>query len=341
MARLDTHFSTPVAAVPATVSVVVTCYNSARFVREALLSAVAQTRPPLEIVVVDDGSTDDTEAAVRSVEDSRIRYVRQENGGVSAARNRGLEEVRGDFVAFLDGDDRWRPQLLAIEAAVLEAEPRAACVFADFVRFEHYSGRILGRQFPFVPELDAMPTRPGPQPNTFAIEGDAFCELIRCHDIPSFSPVMLYRRAVADAVRFDPRLNVCEDMAFFLRVLMHGGTAVFSRDILAEVRRHGTNLTADYSRIPFHKVEALRLIEPHIPHGPRRNAFQSRLVRALIDIACLSFAWGDTERALRACGEALTVPGSWRRKLRAIPRMVRLWSRGRRSRRRRSAGRPA
>jgi glycosyltransferase involved in cell wall biosynthesis len=116
--------SGPVAAkmTSPTISVVIPTYNTAPLVVEAIDSALAQTLPPLEIVVVDDGSTDDTEARLASY-GGRITYVRQPNAGVSSARNRGLGLARGEFVAFLDADDAWHPRKLELQADRLRADP--------------------------------------------------------------------------------------------------------------------------------------------------------------------------------------------------------------------------
>lgn len=97
----------------ALVSIVIPAYNCAEYLGGAIRSALRQTHQPVEVVVVDDGSTDDTEAVVRSFGD-RVRYVCQENAGPSVARNRGLADARGDYVAFLDADDEVRPEWVAV-----------------------------------------------------------------------------------------------------------------------------------------------------------------------------------------------------------------------------------
>lgn len=104
------------------VSVIIPTYNRARLLRRALDSVLSQTFQDFEVLVVDDGSTDDTEEAVAAFVDPRIRYLRQlENRGVSAARNRGMEEARGEYVAFLDSDDEWLPKKLDLQLRVFRA----------------------------------------------------------------------------------------------------------------------------------------------------------------------------------------------------------------------------
>ncbi len=107
----------------ANVSVVIPTYNAASWIAETLESVLAQTVQPAEIIVVDDGSTDDT-AVVLDPYQNRIRHICQDNAGVSAARNRAIEAANGEFIAFLDSDDIWHPQKLEYQMDVF-AHPRA------------------------------------------------------------------------------------------------------------------------------------------------------------------------------------------------------------------------
>ena len=115
-----------------TVSVVVPCFNGAPFLRESLESALAQTLPPLEIIVVDDGSTDDS-AAIASAMGGPIHVIRQDNRGESVARNRGIDLACGEWVAFLDVDDVWRPTKLERQMEV--AEKDVVAVHTNFFHF--------------------------------------------------------------------------------------------------------------------------------------------------------------------------------------------------------------
>ena len=113
-----------------TVSVIIPTYNRAPFVGEAIESALAQTRPPLEVVVVDDGSTDDTADRVAHYGD-RVVYVRQTNAGPATARNTGIGHARGDLIALLDSDDRWLPQKLEWQVPLFD-DPEVGMVHAGF-----------------------------------------------------------------------------------------------------------------------------------------------------------------------------------------------------------------
>jgi glycosyltransferase involved in cell wall biosynthesis len=112
---------------PVSVSVVTPCYNGARYLADTLRSAVGQSRPPLEVIVVDDGSTDDSAAIAESF-GPPVRVIRQENRGESAARNRALAEARGTHVLFLDADDLIEPRALAHLAAAVEGRPGAVAL---------------------------------------------------------------------------------------------------------------------------------------------------------------------------------------------------------------------
>jgi len=128
------------------VSVVIPTYNSAPYVVEAIDSVFAQSVQPTEIIVVDDGSTDDTGQRLAALYDGRIRYIYQENAGVSAARNRGIEAANGDFIAFCDADDVWHPQKLELQMEAFARIPAAGVVGSK--------GFIL--PIDSLPQLDAL-----------------------------------------------------------------------------------------------------------------------------------------------------------------------------------------
>src|ERR1043166_827555 len=114
-----------------TVSVVIPTYNRAHTVRDAVRSVLAQRYRDLELIVVDDGSTDDTAARLAAVSDPRLRVIMGRHAGVSAARNLGVSKASGNLISFLDSDDLWHPDKLTAEVAFLERHPEVHAVFTD------------------------------------------------------------------------------------------------------------------------------------------------------------------------------------------------------------------
>jgi len=119
---------------PSQVSVIIPCYNAGSYIAEAIGSVLAQAAAPLQVIVVDDGSTDDSSVVLRSF-GNKIEYYRQENAGISAARNAGLAHAHGAFLAFLDADDIWPVGSLGSRLAVLAADGGVECVFGAVQQF--------------------------------------------------------------------------------------------------------------------------------------------------------------------------------------------------------------
>jgi glycosyltransferase involved in cell wall biosynthesis len=185
------------------VSVIVPAFNQERLVGRAIQSVLAQTLPAHEIVVVDDGSTDGTASAVAraAAREDRVRYVRQENAGVSSARNRGIREATGNWLGFLDADDHWRPTLLALARSERDAAPD--------VQFMH-ARRI--NEFPDGSLAD------GPPISQARMSDPAF--LLGCFAVKTSG--VLVRRDLVEAQDewFPLTLRTCEDHHFFGRLVM-------------------------------------------------------------------------------------------------------------------------
>lgn len=136
------------------ISVVVPLYNKEKQIAHTLQSVFNQTFQDFEIVIVDDGSTDGSVAEVEKYSDSRIRLVHQQNAGVSAARNRGIEEAKGELIAFLDADDEWKPEYLATQYYLYQKYPDCS-VYACNYEFRDSEGKVtptIIRKIPFAGE---------------------------------------------------------------------------------------------------------------------------------------------------------------------------------------------
>lgn len=188
------------------VSVIITCYNQEEYIGDAIGSVVAQTRYDAitEIIVVDDGSTDDSEAVIRRWADrcEEIRYVWQENQGVSAARNAGIRRSSGDYVAFLDGDDLWCEDRLKHQLTHAEKHPEVGLFYGDVYSFEtDPNDRTRGYCTRF--EQD---------------DEDVLPELY-LHGAPILTPTTLIRSDCFDEVGiFDRSLRQAEDRDMWQRV---------------------------------------------------------------------------------------------------------------------------
>jgi glycosyltransferase involved in cell wall biosynthesis len=196
------------------VTVVIPTYNRARTVGDAVASALAQRFEDLEVVVVDDGSTDGTGDVLARVRDTRLRYVPGRHAGVSAARNLGVEHARGELVAFLDSDDLWRPDKLTHEVAFLDRHPEADAVFSDLQKLD---GDRSYASFMRETAVFAHYLRGGPYPDGVMLSTRAM-RLILLQEVPiKPSALTLRRTAFERAGAFDETWSSSEDWEFLLR----------------------------------------------------------------------------------------------------------------------------
>ena len=218
---------------------VIPCYNQARFLGEALQSVLCQGYPDLEIIVVDDGSKDSTEAIASGYAkaDTRVRVIKQENRGLAAARNRGLWEAGGEYVVFLDSDDRLVSEALEVGVRELEAHPRCAFV-SGICRKIAADGSVV------------------PGWEQFRVRDDPYLELLR--SCPIYVPAVMYRSSVFDVVgNFDTSYRAAEDYDLYYRILER--FPVYCHDTLvAEIRRHDANMTRDRTLMLKFNMAALR-----------------------------------------------------------------------------------
>ena len=288
------------------VSVVIPTYNYARYLGASIASVLNQRTEGLEVIVVDDGSTDETPAVLEDLAHPRLRVIRTERGGISAARNRGLDEAQGEFVAFQDADDRWRPGKLQRQLEVLLSEPSVGTVFTDFLRFTE-SGE-LPNQFTFFPELPHLRTRASREGGARVLESDAFTSLLTFRHYPVYLQSCMMRRDLTQGVRFNPSLRQSEDLHFAMRIYERGGVA-YLPDILVEVRRHDNNVSRNLSEKPAWDLQALQLLEQEcLPQ--HRGTVQRRIGRQLAAMGYHSFWEKRTGESGRYYLRSLRYPGS-------------------------------
>jgi glycosyltransferase involved in cell wall biosynthesis len=229
-----------------TVSVVIPTYNRAHWLRLAICSALSQTHRPLEILVVDDGSTDDTRELCARLGPG-VRHIPQDHGGCAVARNRGLGEARGDYVAFLDSDDLWEPNKLEIHLAVHRALPEVGWSTSDCEVIDA-EGRPLplpqgfARAFPVFRDLGVTPeaffvramshaTVMAAGRSRSVYTGDAF-ELLFEGNFATPQCTVLERRLCERVGGFDPAMRVASDTEYFHRVAAVSPLAVIQEPLV-------------------------------------------------------------------------------------------------------------
>jgi glycosyltransferase involved in cell wall biosynthesis len=209
-----------------TVSVVITTYNRAELCVRAVESALAQTYPHLEIIVVDDGSRDGTAQRLRTRFGSKILLISQENRGVSAARNTGVAAGSGALVALLDSDDYWRPEKTEEQVRFLETHPEYGMVLCNLSNF-HADGRELGESN----RRHALPRDGQVLENV----------LLKPALVPSS---VMVRRALYESIGgFDETLPTAEDLDFHLRVAACTSIALLERPLARIARGDTTGLS--------------------------------------------------------------------------------------------------
>lgn len=231
------------------VSVIIPTYNRAHFLAEAIQSVLDQTFTDFELIIVDDGSTDNTEDIVMKFKDPRIRYINQENSGVSAARNTGIKASDGEYIAFLDSDDIWLPQNLDFKVKLLDARPEIGLVCSDAYFYDSYSGAILGRRWhdrTFHGWVDDVLTATQEPVKEMFTRG--------CFITPQASVI---RHSVFNqAGYFDESLQNHEDWDLFVRI-----ARIFSIETidipLLKIRRHNDSLSADWDKMYLGAVTVL------------------------------------------------------------------------------------
>jgi glycosyltransferase involved in cell wall biosynthesis len=269
------------------VSVVIPTYRRPGYLLAAIDSVLAQTRPPREIIVIDDGSPDDTGARVAPlVTAGLVRYVRRENGGLSAARNTGAGHATGEFLLFLDDDDLLVPGALESMADALAARPDYGFVYGSWVRF-----------------AGAPPPAPDIRRPPAVADRNAFLMFNRI----GTSGMVLMRRTAFEAVGgFDVRLGKVEDWDMWLRLLARYPALDVGRPVLL-YRLHPSNMSSDIARMYQASFAVARTHLASLPPDRRvvirrftydqLHAYHSPLLREIVVSAVRARQW---RRALRS-----------------------------------------
>jgi len=278
--------------------VIIPCYNGGRFLREAIESVLRQTWQAAEIVVVNDGSTDDTAAVAGSYE--QVRCIEQRNQGAPAARNTGMRSTTGEFLVFLDADDRLQPHALAAGVESLQANPEWAFVSGD-VRVIAEDGSLR-----YVPAHSPRP-------------GDPYLQLLRSNYI--WTPgVVMYRREVLLAVNgFVSWAGASADYELNVRIARRFPIGRHCQVIL-DYRQHPSSMSSDVRYMLKSAVTVRRAERRHVgPSAEAKQAWQEGLATVQAD-------YGG--RLLRQMKRDLRVRGLRRRALASLWDLARYYPAG-------------
>jgi glycosyltransferase involved in cell wall biosynthesis len=279
-------------------SLIIPTFNHARFLGAAIDSALAQTLGAVDVIVVDDGSTDDTPAVLARYA-GRVRVLRQPNRGLSSARNAGLAAARGTFVAFLDADDVMAPAKLAAQLEVLDRSPAIGWTYCDVLMETVATGATARAS-----ERFGYAAR--------ALDGWLFPELIHGNFIPAIAP-LVRRTALEAAGGFDERLTALEDWDMWLRLSLIA-EARYTPTVLVTYRIRPGGMSEDRARMDRSRFQVLDKINRMRPVALESLGNVGRRIIADTHnwLGKEAYASGDWREARRRfAASVLTVP--WQR----------------------------
>jgi glycosyltransferase involved in cell wall biosynthesis len=226
------------------VSVIMPAYNAEKYITDSINSVIAQTYTEWEIIVIDDGSTDNTSSVVKKIteKDNRVKYIYQENGRQGKARNNGIRHSQGEYIAFLDADDLWVPEKVRIQVELLQTK-KMDLVFSDSYIFEDK------------PEIT---TKLNIIPGSFQGEKD-FSHFLSYNRIPILT-VMTTRKSVEQVEGFSEENEIqnAEDLNLWLKLLLAGNTFLGIDMPLTYYRIHSSSSTAGDRHVILPILEGLK-----------------------------------------------------------------------------------
>ena len=273
---------------PSKLALVMPVHNGAAFITEALQSALAQTRPPDEIIVVNDGSTDATAHLVEDLKLPNLSLINQAQGGPAAARNAGVAASSAQYIAFLDADDIWEGDKLERQLHVLESRPDVGLVHCS-VSYINADGTAISK-----------PTYAHSKPGVWrAMLGFNERYLVRCGSAP-----LLRRSSFEDLGGFKPQLSFAEDWELYSRLAL-SEEVVALREPLLRYRQHDSNLTADYTTMVTSFERAIEALYEDVPAALQNLKYRA-YGRSFLNVAWRAHYAHDAAAARQLFERALT-----------------------------------
>lgn len=219
------------------ISTIIPTYNNADYIEEAINSVLAQSHPVDEIIVIDDGSSDDTETRVNAIaqKTDKLSYIKQHNQGPSVARNHGIELANGDWIAFLDADDRWPKNKIALQIAALQREPSLQLIAGDMAETDQQGNVQVESVLAKHQLLEPFKRLAGRPLN------NALTALVNKNFIPT-GTVLVKRSALIETGSFNPGIHFGEDLELWAKIACHHPITCLPERLMYR-RQHGANAT--------------------------------------------------------------------------------------------------
>ncbi|MEO1669288.1 MAG: glycosyltransferase family A protein [Cyanobacteria bacterium J06631_2] len=234
------------------VSIIIPVYNAAKTIVETIDSVRQQTIDDWELIVVNDGSTDNTLEIVAAINEPRLKIISFPNGGVAQARNLGVAEARGSYIAFLDADDLWVPDKLERQLQALQQTPTAIAAYSWTYFMDEQQGGYVYHSSP-----------------SYQYDGDVYPQLLQGDFIHSGSNILVCRRGLSQAGEFDGNCNGCEDWDMWLRLAAIGNFVVIPQHQIIYRRAVGSatsNIKQMYRQAVFSVDKAYGAAPSHLQY---------------------------------------------------------------------------
>jgi glycosyltransferase involved in cell wall biosynthesis len=278
-----------------TISIIIPTYNAGQYIEEALASVFAQSFQDFEVIIIDDGSTDDTAQKVKALSDPRILYVYKENQGPAIARNHGLNLVRGEYIAFLDVDDLWQPNKLEMHLNLMKNSPLMGMSFSWFqILFDQPVQRLESPWF----------TPPKKQVLKFV-------DFLERNWTGHSSSVVLRTQCMKDCKGFDENFYTGEDYYLWLQIAQRGWEIGFLPEALSVYRRRTGSLTVDHLQIALDNLKLMEYLAAQV------DAQYVSVVNRAVSLSWLDVAWSSLKR-----GHPAASWNAFQKGYRAIPQFA-------------------
>ena len=269
------------------VDIIIPAYNQGDYLKESVESALAQTWENLEIIIVDDGSTDDTAKVGRSFADPRVTYIYHDNKGLSGARNTGLGHSTGEYVSFLDSDDLFFPTKIQNLLSLFDQNPEIGLAAGDSTLIDDH-GQPIGKTYG-----DGLPNNP-----TGWLQGNRF----------HVGAVLVKKEWLDKVEPFDESLRACEDWDMWLRLSIAGCKMAWLPEMVSMYRVHGQQMTRETMRMKSAMFSVLDKTFSRDDLGESWRAEEAKArSSALIKAAARAFLSGDKVQAGEDFAEAVHV----------------------------------